>query len=119
MRVVLCEDDLESSQGKRKGGGGQRKKERGKVIETQQWRRERERKSQVPRDRIKCKEKNLAGRVTEVINRNAVLRKTERGQSKRMRKQMKAPQVRKGQGAKMYSKHKMKGESKAQDNSSL
>lgn len=68
----------------------------------------------MPRDRIKCKEKNLAGRVTEVINRNAVLRKTERGQSKRMRKQ-----VRKGQGAKMYSKHKMKGESKAQDNSSL
>lgn len=43
MRVVLCEDDLESSQGKRKGGRGgvQRKKERGKVIETQQWRRER------------------------------------------------------------------------------
>lgn len=41
MRVVLCEDDLESSQGKRKGGGVQRKKERGKVIETQQWRRER------------------------------------------------------------------------------
>lgn len=40
MRVVLCEDDLESSQGKRKGGV-QRKKERGKVIETQQWRRER------------------------------------------------------------------------------
>lgn len=39
MRVVLCEDDLESSQGKRKGV--QRKKERGKVIETQQWRRER------------------------------------------------------------------------------
>lgn len=73
----------------------------------------------MPRDRIKCKEKNLAGWVTEVINRNAVLRKTERGQSKRMRKQMKAPQVRKGQGAKMYSKHKMKGESKAQDNSSL
>lgn len=41
MRVVLCEDDLESSQGKRKGGGVQRKKEREKGIETQQWRRER------------------------------------------------------------------------------
>lgn len=42
MRVVLCEDDLESSQGKRKGGRVQRKKEREKGIETQQWRRERE-----------------------------------------------------------------------------
>lgn len=43
MRVVLCEDDLESSQGKRRGGGcRERKKEREKGIETQQWRRERE-----------------------------------------------------------------------------
>lgn len=83
----------------------ERAKETERKIQAQRRRRE----SQVPRDRIKCKEKNLAGRVTEVINRNAVLRKTERGQRKRMRKQMKVPQVRKGQGAKMYSKHKMKG----------
>ncbi len=54
MRVVLCEDDLESSQGGREGGmEGEKWRER----RAQRWRRE----SQVPRDRIKCREENLAG----------------------------------------------------------
>lgn len=66
MRVVLCEDDLESSRGGRGRSGEKR---------AQRWRGE----SQVPRDRVKWREENLAGRETGVINRNVVQRKTESG----------------------------------------
>lgn len=54
-------------EGGREGG---KWRERG----AQQWRRD----SQEPRDRIKCREENLAGRESGVINRNVDLRKTER-----------------------------------------
>lgn len=44
MRVVLCEDDLESSQGKRKGGGGAEKEiERESYRNTAVEEREKER----------------------------------------------------------------------------
>lgn len=53
MRVVLCEDDLETSQGGREGA---KWRERERERRAQRWKRE----SQVPRDRIKCREENLA-----------------------------------------------------------
>lgn len=43
MRVVLCEDDLESSQGKRKGGGAEKEIERESYRNTAVEEREKER----------------------------------------------------------------------------
>ena len=77
MRVVQCEDDLELSWGGREKNGAR---------EQRMWRR-RKRESQVPGDRVKCGEKNLAGWEAGVINRNVVVREWVGGGGRGERRQ--------------------------------